>query len=287
MKKRSIDLTDGRHLTYSEWGPHDAPTVFYNHGFPGNHLELELAVPIAERSGLQVRVVALNRPGYAGSTFKAGRTFLDWPHDVAQAADRLGVGKFSVLGASGGSPYALACGKVLGDRVTRIGIVVGAAPIEAAGMRQTPMIAASSANRLVRRFQYQMAAFAVKSGREERFLSQSIAMMGDVDREAMERPEVREWFLRVTKEAFAQGSRGTAHEANLYRHDWGFDVSAVTQNTSLWYGGVDQWVPAPIGRWLADRLPESQFVIWPKHGHFTWAMSFESAEVVAATAGLS
>jgi len=231
-------------------------------------------------------VVALNRPGYAGSSFQSRRSIVDWPNDVAETADRLGIDEFSVLGASGGSPYALACGAALGERVARIGIVVGAALIEATGMKETPMISGASANRLVRRFQYEMAALAGRKGREDRFLSQSISMMGDVDREAMERPEVRDWFLRVTQEAFVEGGKGTAYESNLYRQDWGFDVSKVSQDTRLWYGGADQWVPATAGRWLADRLPNSTFVIWPQHGHFTWVMSFEVAEAVATTAGV-
>lgn len=286
MKEGILDLADGRKLAYAEWGPPDAPAVFYCHGFPGNRRELELAIPVMERSGLQVRVVALNRPGYGASTFQARRSFLDWPRDVAESADRLGIDGFSVLGASGGSPCALACGYVLGERVTRIGIVGGSAPIEATGMKDTPMISGVSPNRLVRRIQYELAAFAVGRGREDRFLGQSISMMGDADREAMERPEVRNWFLRVTQEAFSQGGRGTAYESNLYRQDWGFDLSAVTQETSLWYGGADRWAPATAGRWLADRLPNSKFVIWPQHGHFTWVMSFEVAEVVATTAGV-
>ena len=96
-----LDLSDGRQMAYSEWGPRNAPAMFYCHGFPGNHRELELARPVLERTGLHVRVIALDRPGYGMSTFRPGRTFLDWPHDVAEVAELLGIGSFSVLGASG------------------------------------------------------------------------------------------------------------------------------------------------------------------------------------------
>ena len=53
----------------------------------------------------------------------------------------------------------------------------------------------------------------------------------------------------------------------------------------LWYAGADKNVPAAAGRWLADRIPKSRFVLWPHHGHFTWAIGFEAADIVATTAG--
>ena len=224
-----LDLADGRQMGYSEWGPRNAPAMFYCHGFPGSHRELELARPVLEQTGLHVRVIALDRPGYGLSTFRPGRTFLDWPHDVAEVAGLLGIGSFSVLGASGGSPYALACALVLGQRVSRIGIVVGTAPLEATGMLDTPLITGVSSRRWVRRIQYELTAYAVRKGREDRLLGRAISTMGSADQEAMERAEVREWFASVTREALVQGGRATAYESNLYRRDWGFDVSAVTR----------------------------------------------------------
>lgn len=281
-----VHLADGRRLGYGEWGPADAPVVFYCHGFPGSHHELDLAVPVAERSNLQVRVIALDRPGYGTSTYQPGRTFLDWPGDLAEAADRLEIDDFAVLGASGGSPFALACGHELRDRVKRIGIVVGSAPIEAPGTREAPIISGASRFRLVRRVQYGLSALVVRKGKEDRFLGQAVAMMSPVDRSAMSDPETRDWFLTVAREAFRQGGRAAASESDLYRKPWGFDLGAVAQETWLWYGGADQWSPAASGKWLADRLPDSHYLLWPEHGHFTWVASYQAVEVLVHTAGL-
>jgi len=190
-----------------------------------------------------------------------------------------------VLGASGGSPYALACGRFLGDRVSRIGIVVGTAPIEAPGMSASPAAAVSSANPLIRRLQHAGAALALKSGRHDGFMEQALASMGDVDRALMARTEARAWFLAVAREAFVHGGRAAAYEAGLFALPWGFDIEAVAQPTTLWYGAADRNVPVSAGVWLACRLPRSELVVWPHHGHFTWATSDDAAAVVATTAG--
>lgn len=285
MKEGTLELADGRTVGYAEWGALHAPAVIYCHGFPGCRAELRLAEPIVERLRVPARVIAPDRPGYGSSTFQPNRAFRDWPRDVAAMADRLGVDRFAVLGASGGSPYALACAHVLGDRVTRVGIVVGTAPFEAPGMADTPMVEAYADSRLIRRLQFGMMSGAVKMGRAARVAERAIATMSDADRRAMERPHVREWFIAVIGEAFAQGGRAAAYEAGLYRRPWGFELEAVRAEARLWYGGQDVWSPASAGRWLADRLPNATFVEWPQHGHFTWAASEESAVAVAVTAG--
>jgi pimeloyl-ACP methyl ester carboxylesterase len=287
VREGVIELGDGRRLGYGEWGPAGAPVVFYCHGFPGNHHELDLAVPVMERSKLAVRVIALDRPGYGISTFQPGRALLDWPDNVAGAADCLGIEEFAVLGVSGGGPYALACGYALGERVTRLGIVCGTAPMEAPGMEESALVTTSSSWRLMRHVQYGLAAMQMKRGGEERVIQRAVSTMGPADREAMRRPEVRDWFVRVTREAFRQGGRAAAHESHLYRESWGFGLGAVRQNTSLWYGGADHWVPVKAGRWVAEQIPHARFEMWPQHGHFTWAYSYEAAGVVVETAGLS
>jgi len=279
-----MDLADGRKLAYLDWGEPDAPTVFYCHGFPGNRQELRITLPIVERRALDARLVAINRPGYGPSTFTKRHGFLEWTQDLEEAADRLGIHRFGVLGASGGGPYALAAGHRLGSRVTRIGIVVGVAPVGAPGMRQAPGIALLPTHRAAARFQFEMASLAFRIGRENRVLELALSSerLGEADRAAMARPEMRAWLLRVIKEAYAQGGRAAAAEAGLYRKPWGFDVGEVGTETLLWYGGADETIPVSAGRWLADRLSRSRLTVWPGHGHFTWADSAAAAQVVEA-----
>jgi pimeloyl-ACP methyl ester carboxylesterase len=49
---------------------------------------------------------------------------------IGRLADDRGLGRFPVVGFSGGVPFALACGAVLKDRVSRIAAVAGQGPID-------------------------------------------------------------------------------------------------------------------------------------------------------------
>ena len=280
--ENTLSLADGRSLSYSLWGPSDAEPVFYFHGFPSSRHELALTEPVLERNNVPIRIIALDRPGFGGSTFQPRRGLLDWPSDVAEAADILGIDRFAVLGVSAGGPYALACAHALEDRIIRVGVVVGLAPMAATGMDRAA-IAKTAKNRWVRRAQFAMLSYALDHGHEDKFLDQALATMAEADRDALAKPEVRDGFLNMTRGAFAQGGKAATHEAGLYLQPWGFDPAEIWVPTSLWYGGVDDMVPASAGQWLADRIPGSSYTCWPHHGHLTWCDSPETLDVFGTT----
>lgn len=284
MDEGLLTLADGRHLEYRAWGHRDAPPIIYCHGFPTNRNELDLLQPELERHAVVARVVALNRPGYGTSTFLPNRSILDWPRDVAEAADRLRIDRFAVFGVSGGSPYALACAHAMADRVARVGIAAGVGPIAATGMAKASAIAGPSAIAPIRRLQFEAAAFSFRKGQEHRFIDKSIDSMSTTDQVALRDPDTRAWFTETLRESFTNGGRSVAHEAGLYRGSWGFDPREVTVSTHLWHGEADVTVPPSVGRWLAEALPNAHHIVWPLHGHFTWMVSDEAGRAFEAIA---
>jgi pimeloyl-ACP methyl ester carboxylesterase len=93
----------------------------------------------AKTSG--IRLVGLDRPGIGRSDPKPGFGLLDWPDDVAEAADQLGLDRFAAKGLSGGGAFALACAHKLAPRLTACGLISAIAPvafIERAGPRGLP-----------------------------------------------------------------------------------------------------------------------------------------------------
>ena len=89
---RTCRLPDGRKLGYAEGGEPKGVPVFYFHGFPGSRLEATL-FPAAG-----VRLIGVDRPGYGLSTARPWRKLADWPADIAELADHLGLKRFGVVG---------------------------------------------------------------------------------------------------------------------------------------------------------------------------------------------
>jgi pimeloyl-ACP methyl ester carboxylesterase len=127
-EKRQITLPDGRALGFAFYGAPRGDPIFYFHGFPSSRLEARLAHDLGVSRG--VRIIAVDRPGYGLSDYARARTIPDWPGDVLQLADALGIDRFRIMAVSGGGPYALACARALPDRVRAVGIVCGLGPMD-------------------------------------------------------------------------------------------------------------------------------------------------------------
>ena len=128
---KAIRLGDGRRLGFMEWGdPHGAPVLEFR-GLPGSRLgdAIDPGFLLAHR----IRRITVDRPGTGASDFLPGRTLLDWPQDVAELADALGIGRFTVLGTSGGGPHAAACAYRLPGRIARVTLVSGLGPLDRPG----------------------------------------------------------------------------------------------------------------------------------------------------------
>ena len=117
-------LHDGRRIDYLEVGTSSGFPIFHFHGNGTSALGVLIVKREAETAC--VRLIGLSRPGIAGSDAKAGYQLLDWPDDVTEVADQLGIERFAVSGLSGGGPYALACAYKIPHRLTSCGLIAPA-----------------------------------------------------------------------------------------------------------------------------------------------------------------
>ena len=284
---QTLSLRDGRRLGYSEYGKPDGEPGFYFHGHPGSRLEPQFADEAAADAG--VRIIALDRPGYGLSDFQPHRTILDWPRDVGEAADMLGLDRFSVLGSSGGGPYALACAHELPDRITRAGVISGVGPYDAPGatqgMRWQNRVGFQLGARfppLARLIMWSMERQVRR--RPERALDAIAQAMSPADAEVARRPDVRHVLGAVIAEAFRQGSRGAALDVVLLGRPWGFRLDEIKPVVFLWQGETDVLVPPAMGRYLAGEIPNCHATFFPGEGHLL--VVDHMSEIVRAFAAL-
>ncbi len=265
-------LRDGRRVGFLACGDASGRPVFYCHGFPGSRLEVLLADRIASQKG--IRLIGVDRPGYGLSDDRPGRRLRDWADDVAEMADRLGIERFSILGASGGGPYAVACACRLRDRLLKVGIVCGLAPIAARGImrgmtgfNRFGLRLAAAVPLLVKPLFLPVAALL--KHRPQRVLSAIARRAGQPDRRVLNHPEIRVIMCNSFREAMRGGLSGAVRDAILYGRAWDLHLPEITVPVNLWHGEKDRVVPPAMGRWLASNIPGCRARFYPQEGHFS------------------
>jgi pimeloyl-ACP methyl ester carboxylesterase len=287
-ENQTFSLPDGRTLGYAEYGLSNGFPVFAFHGFPSCRLELFPIHKTARR--LKLRIIALDRPGFGLSTFQPDRQIIDWPADVLSFAKATQIDQFSVMGLSGGGPYALACAhKLPKGMLQSVGIFAGGPPWEA-GRQHMPWFAKLTAwlsnylpgaftllcNGVIGSLRWllstgtgtrQLDKILVQS-RNKEFTPEEKEMQD----ENATTEERRERLLNMAFGGFAQGSRAMVQEARLLSaQSWGFKLEDVDYDpVRIWHGSKDMNSPIEMIRYMAKRLPHG-ILIELDDTHFTMA----------------
>jgi pimeloyl-ACP methyl ester carboxylesterase len=256
-----LTLPDGRRVAYADHGDPAGPVVLECVGTPQSRLPFPGQAELAAQLGF--RMVVPDRPGFGRSDPQPGRTLEDWPADAAALMDGLGVGRFAVLGGSGGGPYAVACGVLLGDRVSRVALVAPAEPRNAPAHGFVPTTDPAALRergetmaRLARDDPDALDAFFAPD------LSDS-----DRERDAAADPELRARVLENLREAFRQGTDAYVEDHTINSSDWGALLPRLSRPTRIWQGDDDNNVPAESTRWLAAQIPGAELTVLAGAGH--------------------
>lgn len=293
-------LPDGRLLGYAEYGSPRGTPIFVLHGFPSSRLEVSPLAAIGTRRNM--RLIALDRPGFGLSSPHKDRTIIDFAHDIAAFAQAMDIPRYAVAGFSGGGPYALACAHVLPRRnVGAVGLFASGPPWEGGMaklmsrprrvMRWTAVhwpwglqallggvmgtLRWVSATRFVKRKTEEWLE-EMDEARKKRDEGKSNEQQKD-KRTVSERREV---LFRIMDEPFAQGARATAEEARLLSDpDWGFALEDVQYGPAvrIWHGTKDSNAPIEAIRYLADKVPNAVLTEFEGETHYTVGPHIEGA----------
>ena len=143
-KSRQVTLSDGRTLGFDDFGDPEGTPVLFFHGFGSSRVVRHPDDDIAAQLG--ARIIAVDRPGIGISTRQSNRRVTDWPRDVDELLEILGIDRCSIVAWSGGGPYALACGWQMPERFSVIGLISGPAPLSGVPGQHRLYVAASSSH---------------------------------------------------------------------------------------------------------------------------------------------
>lgn len=263
----TLTLRDGRTLGYAQYGDPSGQPVFFFHGSAGSRLEHP-----ADVSALGARLICADRPGHGLSDFQPERKLLDWPDDVSQLANHLGINRFYVLGWSAGGPHALACAYQLPERVLASAVAAGPGPmnrpaatkgIEFPG--QAFIFAAQNLPWLIGLFR--RTARSTIWGDPEKARQQLLSAIPDDEKAHMlQSGNLDMWFTDV-REGYRQGWQGVARDDIIIMQDWEFDIADIKVRVDIWHGEQDRNVPVVSGEYLRDRIPHNRATFLPGEGH--------------------
>lgn len=251
-----LKLADGRTLVVHD-GDVDRPalTAFWHHGSPQTGA---LLTPLTNAAGPRsVRLLSFGRPSYGGAHRNAGRSVGSIASDVAEVADLLGIGRFAVLGASGGGPHALACAALLRDRVIGAVCLAGIAPFTVeydwfAGMAADGGLRAALSGRAARERFAETDEFDETSFVDTDWaaLAGAWSSLGaDAGRAGVDSPD------------------GLVDDDLAFVTPWGFELEQVAAPVLLVQGERDRVVPASHARAMLPQLMRGELWIRPRDGH--------------------
>lgn len=273
-ERRTLEREGGRQLGFAEYGDPEGIVVLGFHGVPGTRYMFRPTAASAKRLGL--RIIAPDRPGYGLSEPLPGRQLTDWLDDVDALLEYLAIDRFSLVGISGGAPFATITAAHYGDRVMALGLVSPMGPvaevyqsIEMPKLQQRFFLDLPNRERLVKwGSSGANAIFKLAPGVS---YDLSVRTLPPADREIMQRPSIKAHVIEDVKESLTFDGAGTRADFVIFSQPWGVDYSRITARSVLWQGLDDTIVPIGAALALGKQISGCRIVELAGEGHF-WGL---------------
>jgi pimeloyl-ACP methyl ester carboxylesterase len=279
-----VDIGSGRRLSVAGFGDPRGTPVLFLHGWPGSRLQAGVLEASALRHGAWI--LAPDRPGLGRSDPAPGRTISGFCADVRAVLDRFGIPRISVIGLSGGAPYAAACAATIPERIGRVALVSGSGPIA----RYDISKAISTRDGVLYYLELRLSlvltqtmsktwkAFAVAP---EKSLENWARFTPTPDSILLNRPDFQKAYIRDYFEAFSQGVAGQVTEGLLLAQPWDFELSDVRKEVHVFHGEADVSVPLEIAQYVHEQIADSTLHVFANEGHIS--LITERADTILTT----
>ncbi|HUA45579.1 MAG TPA: alpha/beta hydrolase [Solirubrobacteraceae bacterium] len=275
----TVAVEHDRRVAYERWGDLDGRPMFFLHGTPGCRLNRHPDATLWPSLGLHV--ITIDRPGYGESTALPGRRVSHAAGDVAAVADALGLGRFLVVGSSGGGPHALACAAELGHRVLACAAVASAAPLLPGEVEDLIGVNRKSFRIMAEHGRPGMVDFL--GSLRDQFLADPVgaleAQLADApsaDIEWNQREDVQTVRREAILEALRPGVQGWVDDSvSIFGDDWNVDLGRVNCPVRFWHSDDDKNGPLAAVQRLVDSVPGASLSVWSGEGHSAPARNME------------
>ncbi len=266
----SVILSDERVVEYWDGGDPAGRPVLFHPGTPVTRLLGRWAHQAASEAG--IRLIAVNRPGYGGSTTLREPSLRAVGRDTAELARRLGLDEFAVVGSSGGGPFAMATAVEAPDAVRALGIAGAIGPwrelVGASEMAEDREILARLDAGDV---DGAWAGFHEQLARDRGGLSpkEEADVIVPPDGGAVARDPAYRAIWTDNMQVVQSNPDGRVFDNLAWGASWDVDPRDVVAPTLLVYGTTDAHCPQERdGRWYADAIAGSELLIVASAGHF-------------------
>lgn len=249
-------------MAWREWGESDDEPVLFLNGTPGSRLF---------SPGPEPRLVTVDRPGYGRSTPLAVPTLPAFADIVRRIAEDAGWTRFPVVGFSGGGPFALACGALLGDLVTSVAVVSSWGPVDELDAARASLtdeerdaLAATRAD--------PAGATQLLWEHGQWYADDPVRFLGrerEPADEAIFRDEsFRAVFAESNVEGARQGQAGMVADWVADALPWGFELGEIDVAVDLWVGALDPGRAPRDAPEIARRIPSCSVHTIEDEAHF-------------------
>jgi pimeloyl-ACP methyl ester carboxylesterase len=266
-------LANGATIALSEYGDPGGAPVFFCHGWPSSRTMAELADDAARDLG--VRIISPDRPGIRDSQFQPDRRLIDWPPFLNEIADRLGIGRFRLLGISGGAPYAYASAWMTPERIEKIAIVSGAPPLD--GLNDLDgllpihrrMLVLREKNPRLLKLLFHLARPFVAMRMPLRLRPLLLKFLQPCDANVLRESRAFDVCFESARQAWRSSAEGVMTDAEIYATPWGFPLEEIQVPITLWHGMKDRTFAPRLAEGVARRLPNCEFHLIEDAGHYS------------------
>ncbi|KAF9598775.1 hypothetical protein IFM89_031443 [Coptis chinensis] len=279
-----IQLKDGRHLAYKEYGVSKDEAkykIIFVHGFDSCRHDVPfLSKEFAEELGIYL--VSFDRAGYGESDPNPKRTVKSTALDIEELADQLGLGsKFYVVGFSMGGQATWACLKYIPHRLLGATLLTPVVnfwwPGFPANLSTEVYNQQFTQDQWTLRVAHHLPWLTYWWNTQKWFPASSVAALkpeifSPPDRALLPKFASRKNHLAQIKQ---QGEYGSIHSDMIIGFGkWEFDPMDLENpfpinegSVHLWQGDQDLLVPVTLQRYIVEKLPWIQYHELTETGH--------------------